>query len=630
MIRLRTELSYFTQLCQRLLLAMLLFSVCRAIFWAYNHVFFHEMSFWGIWEAFFYGIRFDVCAVMYANLLTVLLFLLPLPLRQRRSWQVAQGIAFTLPTTIAVLLELCDVAYFEHAGKRSTIADISLLANAIELLPKFLLEFWYLWVIGLSIPYFLYKIHFWLLRRQPKGKPTAWAQIAVFVVGLGLSVIGLRGGLQLRPLSPTAAAQFVEDVRLVPLASNSTLSYLFSLKQRRLEVPRYFPSTELDSRYSILIQPTPDTVRRMNVVIFALESFGKEYTGFFGKNKGYTPFLDSLLGESLYVENTYANGLRSTQGIVSMAAGIPSLMNEPLMFSAYQGNRFETIGGALRKKGYATAFFHGGNPGTMEFEKFVRLGGFAEYHDRRSYEAAHGSADYDGNWGIWDGKFLPFFVEKLNDYKPPFCAMLFTLSSHHPFVVPPDFAARYPSVDARHRTFLYADDALRQFFRAARQQAWYENTLFVFSADHTGTPDAPEYETRVGKYKIPICFYTPNGALRGKRSGVCQQTDIMPSVLDYLGYDQPFSAFGRSIFRPHATPNYAFQYIDGVYQLLGDRYALLFDGRKVTGLYDYQADIFCKNDLQNALPDTTAHMEAHLKAVIQRHHLAMTTNTLAP
>jgi phosphoglycerol transferase MdoB-like AlkP superfamily enzyme len=377
-----------------------------------------------------------------------------------------------------------------------------------------------------------------------------------------------------------------------------------------------------------------------------LESFGKEYSQYFNAEKpdyqGFTPFLDSLAQVSLQAKHSFANGLRSAQGIAAITSGLPSLMEEQFVFSPYQSNQLDGLAAHLGREGYETAFFHGSNPGSMEFDKFAHLTGFTHFYDRYGYG---NQADFDGNWGIWDAPMLQFMAKKLTQTPEPFYGFFFSLTSHHPYNVPKDFEAKHPTIDPLHRSVLYADDALRQFFETAKKQAWFERTLFVITADHVGAGTfVPEYQTKVGRYNIPILFFKPNGIKPEILENLVQQQDIMPSILDFLNYKQPFLSFGRSIFNKNKSANisqletsnskletnYSFHFEEGLFQLHDNRFALFFDGDRTTGLYDYTTDVFLKNNLKDSLPNEVERMGKVIKSVIQQYHKAMISNQLVP
>jgi phosphoglycerol transferase MdoB-like AlkP superfamily enzyme len=404
---------------------------------------------------------------------------------------------------------------------------------------------------------------------------------------------------------------------------------IHSTGQRFIVEKNYMSDAEVEANYPIVFKKNePESFRKLNVVIITLESFGKEYSKYFNTQidnyQGFTPFFDSLAQQSLYCENSFANGLRSTQGIVSITAGLPVLMDDPYMFSPYQSNRLDGLASLLKSKGYATTFFHGSNPGSMDFDKFANLTGFDTFYDRYGFG---NQAEYDGAWGIWDEPMLQFMANKLNNMPQPFYGFFFSLTSHHPFKVPLWFEQKYPNMDAHDRSFLYADYALSRFFEKARTMSWFGNTLFVLCADHTGVRSRfEEYQTKVGRYKIPIIFYKPNEIKPTILPKTCQQIDIMPTVLDFLKYDKPYLSFGRSIF--NTTEGYAFQYEENLFQIENNRYVLFFDGEKTTGLFDFKNDILLKKDLKNQMPHEREQLEKTLKSVIQQHHKAMIFNRL--
>ena len=112
--------------------------------------------------------------------------------------------------------------------------------------------------------------------------------------------------------------------------------------------------------------------KHKNVVIIILESFSKEYVGYYNNGKGYTPFLDSLINYSLVMERAYANGIKSIEALPSIVSSIPTLMNNPFITSIYATNKYYSLPLLLKREGYSTSFFHGGNRGTMGFYSLVR------------------------------------------------------------------------------------------------------------------------------------------------------------------------------------------------------------------------------------------------------------------
>jgi hypothetical protein len=627
-------------LCQALLrvgLTVFFLMVCRFLFYANNVGILPGPLF----ADYLWGLRFDLSAAMYVNGLLWVSYLIPFRLRTRAWYMGFQKWVFVVFNMLALLVELVDIAFFRFQNRRTLVTDLGLVRNTLGLLPKYLLEYWYLvgcfvalaWLLG-----YLYRkttldgFDGGLVGggdKRRSGLVYVAGHLGILVLGMGIFVISARGGLQLRPLTPIDSADHASDMRLMPLLTNTTLNFIHSTGQSFLSPRVYMSDVEAGGVYPIFGKyEGSGGMRKLNVVVIALESFGKEYSAYHNMDKkdyvGYTPFLDSLCRMGLQVKQSYANGLRSGQGISAITAGLPSLMSEQFVFSPYQTNRLDGLAAHLERKGYWSAFFHGSNSGSMGFDKFANLTGFKHFFDRYGYG---NQAEYDGNWGIWDEPMLQFVSKKLSTVPEPFYGFFFSLTSHHPFRVPADFEQKYPLIDPLHRSVLYADNALRLFFEEAKKQPWFGRTLFVISADHVGEGSSvPEYQTKVGRYKIPILFYKPNEIVPEIRDGLTQQQDIMPSVLDFLHYEDSFLSFGRSVFGKDV--HYSFNYESGLYQIQDARYVLLFDGDRTVGLYEHGVDVFLKNNLKAKLPNEVSRLELVLKSVIQQYHRAMIGNQL--
>ena len=344
-----------------------------------------------------------------------------------------------------------------------------------------------------------------------------------------------------------------------------------------------------------------------------------------GKKNGYTPFIDSLIGQSLTFVNAFSNGKTSIQGIPSIVASTPSWMNEPYISSPYGSNQIKSIAGLLKKQGYYTAFFHGGTNGTMGFDGFSRLAEFDQYFGRTEY---NNEKDYDGSWGIWDEEFLQYTANTINHQQQPFFATLFTLTSHHPYPIPEKYKGKFKEGKLPiEKTIAYSDYSLRMFFETAKKMAWFKNTLFILTADHTGITVDRFYQNKVGNNTIPILYYLPESDLKGIDYTTTQQIDIQPSILDYLNYPFNYFSFGKSVFDSTST-HQALMYNSGVYQLVEGNYALEFNGEKATELYNFDTDSLLKQNLILKNPEQAKKMEGKAKAIIQMYQQSMIKNKM--
>lgn len=165
----------------------------------------------------------------------------------------------------------------------------------------------------------------------------------------------------------------------------------------------------------------------------------------------------------------------------------------------------------------------------------------------------------------------------------PFFATLFTLSSHHPFVVPAQYEDKLPDGYTKiHKGVAYDDNAFRLFFERFGSEGWFRRTLFVFVADHVSSEKfAAQTRSYPGNYHIIGFMYTPDGALRGEVSEVVQQLDIMPTLLGLLGNREPYFAFGRDVLNEPQRPQWSVSW-DGAFQAVTNDGTIRFDDAQET------------------------------------------------
>lgn len=623
------------QLLKHLTFLLIAYSICRILFYGFNYSYFSDLNIGQLFSILVFGIRFDLSVIILTNFLFIILYNLPFAFREKTGYRSLLKWLFISVNSIAIFSNCLDFTYFQYTLKRSNASVFNFLSKGIgndlfQLLPTLMADYWFIFIIG---GIFIYTISYFY-KRTEKSVLLNWTnteyklQSIVFISSITLSVIAYRGGFQLKPISTVTAGEYT-TVKNISLVLNTPFSIL-----KTLDAPSIEPSTaweitdetELKKLYNPYYQAQNGDFKKLNVVIIALESFSKEFVGALNNREtDCTPFLDSLIGESLTFTDAYSNGKTSIDGIPSIVASIPTWMNEPYITSPYGTNQMNSLAGLLKKQGYYTAFFHGGTNGTMGFDAFSNIAGYDNYYGRTEY---NNDTDFDGNWGIWDEEFMQYTANTINKKQQPFFATLFTLTSHHPYPIPKKYKRKFKEGKLPiEKSIRYTDFALKRFFESAKKMPWYHNTLFILCADHTGISADPYYYNKVGNYAIPIIYYMPNGILKSMDSTITQQIDIMPSVLDYLNYPSSYFSFGNSVFDT-TVQHFALTYNNNVYQYMQDNYVLQFDGDNVSDLYNYKKDSLLKNDLIKKEKDITQKMENSVKAIIQTYQQSLINNTM--
>jgi phosphoglycerol transferase MdoB-like AlkP superfamily enzyme len=623
----RSVLPPYTQsLFVRLLAVLIALTITRIIFYANNSGSFSHLRF----SDWLFGAWFDVITIALIFLPFIGLSLLPVPFRGNRWYRLLQKITFHLPFLAAIALNLVDTEYFNFTQKRST-ADLFAIVSAGndvgQLLTTFMKDFWFLIVCFIV----LFAAMEWLYRktaperfaREPY-RPSWKKEVVLFVILFPITIFLGRGGITLKPVTIIDATLYTEPQNTA-LVLNSAFTILKSYGKDDLSEKEYFQLETEERLYDPVRKTHPQHILPdgTNVVVIMLESFGNEWVGAFSDSTSYTPFLDSLIGESWVFEYGFSNGKKSIEAVPSIVASMPSLMDNPYISSAYSNNELETLPSVLKKNGYSTAFYHGATNGSMRFNSFAKLAGFDEYFGRLEYGNDNHS---DKTWGILDEYFNPWTARQLTKQKAPFFATLFTLSSHHPYFVPAHWkgklkSGKYPICRSIH----YGDVSLKYFFDQAKKEPWYNNTLFVLAADHTPSTSSSFYSERTQMYRIPILFFDPSGKLPRKREkAIFQHIDIMPTIFDLVNIDTDYYAIGQSYFS--GDKREAVTYLEGSYYYFCDDLMLVFSGDEPRSLVKYTVKRGAKQQSFSLKSAKAKRMTNRLKAIIQRYNRDLIRN----
>lgn len=168
-----------------------------------------------------------------------------------------------------------------------------------------------------------------------------------------------------------------------------------------------------------------------------------------------------------------------------------------------------------------------------------------------------------------------------------------------------------------HAVVGYTDYAFKKFFDSAKKSSWFKNTLFVITADHCNQVYYPFYNYVINRQAVPILFYKPDGSLKGENNDFAQQIDIYPTILDIIGYNKPFRSWGRSLINENEIKPFVFNFNGGQYQFMQGKYICLFDGNKVTGIYDKNDFGLEKNIINTVSKEDFISLEKGAKAFLQ-------------
>lgn len=615
----------------RLLLAYFFYFIARLLFVLYNFSVLDVSSISEFFSLCYHGLIFDTAAIFYLNSLFVLLSMFPLGINTKQYYQKLLFYIYFFFNLIGYATNFIDFGYYKFIYNRTTISEWAVVKNEhniVQMFLRFAYSYWHIFLLFIVLRFawiYLYKkIRF---KSTPYKKPMVFyisTSIASLLIMLTLMVAGIRGGdlkKSTRPINLVDANRYVKKIQHADVILNTPFAIIRTFGIKKFQKVNYQIST---SETQNLIQPiktyTPKSDSKPNIVLFITESYGREYMGAFNKHKNipdyqsFTPFLDSLANHSLIFSNAFTNGRKSIHGMSSVLAGIPSFV-DAYTSSPYAKQPVESLVSTLNSMGYDTSFFHGAPNGSMGFLGFSNILEFDHYYGKTEF---NDDTQFDGSWGIWDEPFFQFMKTTLDTKESPFLATIFTVSSHEPYAIPEKYKEKFPEGSIpMHKCVEYTDFAFQQFFEAAKKEPWFENTIFVITADHCNQVYFDEYRKDINRYAVPIMFYDPKGNYVGEHTDLAQQIDIYPTILQMAGYDKPFRSWGRSLIdETQQTEPFVINH-DGVfYRYSKGNYICIFDGEKAIGFYDID-DLSLSQNLIANTNEEMIQIEKSCKAFIK-------------
>jgi len=624
----------------RLGVMLILLAISRWLLFVFNAQNFPDLSIGEQFRLFFIGMRFDIWTLIIANLPFLVFYGVPFRFKYNKIYCKVIDILFVITNSLSITLNLIDVIYYRYIDKRMTSELFGFMQHTDDnqggLVKQFLVDFWFMVLV-----FIVFMIAIIILTRKTRVKPAIiinlkyWYTTSsiAFLLLIALSIIGLRGGLQNKPISIITAAQYTKPQNMV-LVLNTPFTIGRGSSGDVLKPIHFFDDDELEELYSPIHknlkinQFIDGDAKGYNIFMIILESHGQEMVSFYNEKRTetITPFLDSLLANSLSF-NGMANGRQSIEALTSILSGLPSLMSKDYVESRYAANRLDGFGSILKQHGYSTAFFHGGNNGTMNFNSSAFSAGFDNYYGRDEYG---NDDDYDGTWGISDMPFLQFTALKLNEMPKPFAAGVFTLSSHHPFKLPKGYVLPEGNYATDfEKTVRYTDDALRHFFETISKYEWFDSTIFVIVGDHVNPEHRYDnYLNGYGQYQIVTAFYAPSIIMPLKTNIMAQQTDIGVSLIAALGYNDSIFSFGRNVFDSLQEPCFS-SYLNNIYQYSDGKHMLQSDGNNITAVFDLDDDPCLNENLYKAGEEESWDvLDNKFRVLLQQYNNRMINNKL--
>lgn len=622
-------------------LNILLFLLARIGLWLAYQNDFRELDNIDLVKAFLLGEWFDLSVIAMVSGLPLLMLLLPFRWATHSAWA---GLWIWLSYGLLVVLGLllaADVVYFSFVHRHAGHEIITLSAD-----PQLLVDMAfgsYAWAVAL---YVVASAGLFLLWRRLFHKPVKSAarfasRLAVFVlVVLGVA-LAARGGLGKKPLDVVDA--FADQK---PAAAYLKLNGPFSMGRSLLNArpvnSDFFPWPEAVTRtraqllsanehwrggesYPLLrARSGGANAKHPNVVVLMLESWDAIHIDTLRRAAGLpplgvTPNFDALARQGLLFTHFYANGERSMDGLAALLAGIPTLPGTAYLGMGMEQNRMAYLGHMAQQEGYETIFLQSSLRQSFHVDSIAAMAGFLTYRAAEDIPPTGHSRNITER-GAWDHDMFQEANRLLAGAHRPFLGFLFTASTHLPFQSPGARWQKFPPDTLEHRylnSLYYADWALGEFFAAARKAGYFDNTIFILTADHV-SGFAGQSGNVPSMHHIPLLVIAP-GLKPGVNTHTGGQVDVIPTLTQLAGWRVDHAGLGRSLLTPRRDRRY------GTISVRGNVIERIEDTGWVA--HDLQRRIAASPGVhEKELKD----METRLLAMYQVAHTLLLNNRIVP
>jgi phosphoglycerol transferase MdoB-like AlkP superfamily enzyme len=553
--------------------AMLLFSMARAGLYIFCHKTFAALGAWEAMRAFAFGLKFD--ASMTALFLGPALLLLNLPVRAVK-WLKLWAVLLLAQITALALYLAADLIYFPRVGRH--IGDellylkqdwgfIFRYAFTSGLLPLLL-------IIAVACAAFYSALKF-ISKNYSYFAGMIWTPAKILLIGaFCFLLIRGTGG---KPLAIADAYSSSLPAEGAALALNGAFTGYHITRKGHAPGLNNFPAGEAIKNmqaafitedeftpapaYPLMRGKTPRAAKdnSTNILIILLESWTPKYIdGISGSAYGATPMFDQIIKKSAVFTNAYAVGRRSIAGYAAVIASVPVLPSLPVFGEGLETTRISPTFKNFADRGYYTFF---AQTSLRHSFRLCQLSFYLGAQDCYGWEdltpqMPHPQQSYYG----FDEDLYIFAADKIKSLGGrKFFAMLFSGITHEPFIKVADRFQLYDGSgwEAGYLNSLYyADWSIGRLLERAKKDGWFDNTVFIFAADHAadGVGGNSVYES----FHIPLVIYAPKLLKPAKYGHTVSQLDIVPTVYSLLGFDMPYTAFGRDIFDAPSDSRFAF------------------------------------------------------------------------
>jgi len=387
-----------------------------------------------------------------------------------------------------------------------------------------------------------------LLRHRFHKTKRPWISWLIMLPVAGLLVIMIRGSLG-KGTSNVTSAYFSENQSLNHAAVNPVFNLLYSLSHRQdfAHEHQYYDEAkrqQLTRDIYFTESLAPDTLLRTprpNIILVVWEGCGASMVGAVGGNPQVTPRLNQLAAEGVLFSNCQSNSYRTDRGLVCILSGWLGFPATSLMKMPEKCESLPGIAKTLRRAGYQTDFWYGGDISFTNMGGFMLQNGFQRTYSEKDFSRSQRFSE----WGVADGTLFDKVLETLRQRPAsaqPFFTTILTLTSHEPWTTPQQFLK-----EEIENSFAYTDHCLGEFVEGLKALPGWTNTVVIILPDHGVISREGQGRTSPEVIHIPIVMC--GGAVGSHRNidVLMNQSDLAATLLGQLGLPHDDFIFSRDV-----------------------------------------------------------------------------------
>lgn len=566
-------------------LSLLLFFLTRVALLACS---WHEASagVGDLLEIFSAGLLFDSGFFAYALIVPALyLWLLP-----QRIWRNRWHAGWLRLVIFFVIYAACFIAvaeflFWDEFAVRFNFISIDYLIYRREVTDNILQSYPVLPLFGgmfIAALLLYLPLRKTITRAIASDEPFLWRGL----IACGLLLLPVTGYFSIdQPLRNISSNSYLNE-----LASNGPYQFAAAFRNNELNYQQFYPTLDEVPAAALLhqqlaapnarfVNDNPYDIRRdiqqlgaekrLNVILITVESLSSDFLAYFGNQKQLTPNLDALIGKSLFFDNFYATGTRTTRGLEAVTLSMPPTPGRSIIKRIGRETDQWSLGNVLNSKGYSSYFVYGGRSYFENMNAFFTGNGY-QIVDQTSVPGSEIS--FTNAWGMADEDIYRQALQVADREQAagkPFFLHLMTTSNHRPYSYP-DGRIDIPSGSGRDGAVKYTDYAIGELLRQAAARPWFNDTVFVILADHQAG-SAGKRSLPIERYHIPLWIYAPAHVQPKLVTSLASQIDLPPTLLGLLNMSYRSCFFGQDILQAPAN-----RALIANYQNLG-----LFDGQRL-------------------------------------------------